>query len=514
MMMRNRRFFALLLAAGMAAAASGCENLRVDEVMSELVAADPQAGVQPQQSNAQGSTAEVDPEQAEAYVEDAASIYRTLNYKTEMLAGKYALAEADGASLPEEKVQAILAEQELVECPGQSEKVTALPYRIEAGVHSNITPLNYLDGYSWMQLYLLTESGEKVAQQAAYSVRGNKLTLHLVDSFEYNSTDESLTYALSDTTWVYEFGFEGNTLTLSDGGKSVTLIPDDMKDGATPEVADANLAEGSAAFCGIEAINLTADAQNVTVGGEQYPVDAYEFAEDGCLRMIWNDADGKHSAQLVSFYLDDDGLILSDGNRIYNYSKRSYDLYEKEINANLRLSDAQRENLSAEELEALVAEVDELYADISAALQDAGVDAVVDPETGEVALGSGVLFDVDQSAVSDAGKDVLRKFLQVYTSVVLSEKYTGFVSEIEIQGHTDPTGTPEHNLALSQDRATRVKEFCFSPENGLTPEYTAKLASMLTSNGYAAEHPVFDENGEVDLDACRRVSFKFVVDVG
>ena len=122
MMMRNRRFFALLLAAGMAAAASGCENLRVDEVMSELVAADPQAGVQPQQSNAQGSTAEVDPEQAEAYVEDAASIYRTLNYKTEMLAGKYALAEADGASLPEEKVQAILAEQELVECPGQSER--------------------------------------------------------------------------------------------------------------------------------------------------------------------------------------------------------------------------------------------------------------------------------------------------------------------------------------------------------------------------------------------------------
>lgn len=172
----------------------------------------------------------------------------------------------------------------------------------------------------------------------------------------------------------------------------------------------------------------------------------------------------------------------------------------------------QLQNLSDAELNALLGQVDELYADLEAAFQSAGVAATINTDTGEISLNSVVLFAVDDYFISAEGQGVLTDFLKAYTSVIFSEKYTGFVSSIIIEGHTDPTGLTEHNQVLSQARAEQVMQYCLSPDSGLDAERIGKLTPMLSAVGYAASHPVFGADGEVDLDASRRVSFRFILD--
>ena len=42
---------------------------------------------------------------------------------------------------------------------------------------------------------------------------------------------------------------------------------------------------------------------------------------------------------------------------------------------------------------------------------------------------------------------------------------------------------------------------------------TSKLASTLEAKGLSNSKPVYDSNGEVDMAACRRVSFRFIVNL-
>ena len=167
--------------------------------------------------------------------------------------------------------------------------------------------------------------------------------------------------------------------------------------------------------------------------------------------------------------------------------------------------------MSDAEIKALKERVNDLYTDLDQALKDAGINATIDKETGEIALDSVLLFDVEAYAVSQEGREMLSRFLKAYTSVIFNEKYNGFVSSIEIEGHSDPTGNPDYNRTLSEYRANNVMEYCLSASNGLDSETTSRLASMVTAQGYSSDRPIYRQDGTVDLDASRRVSFRFVI---
>ena len=104
--------------------------------------------------------------------------------------------------------------------------------------------------------------------------------------------------------------------------------------------------------------------------------------------------------------------------------------------------------------------------------------------------------------ICDDGSDV---FVH-YTAI----KMRGFKTLIE--GHTAPLAgsTYESGYSLSLERATNVMNYCLSAESGAAD---SALAKTLEAVGYSNSQPIYNADGSVNLDASRRVSFRFMVNI-
>jgi outer membrane protein OmpA-like peptidoglycan-associated protein len=70
------------------------------------------------------------------------------------------------------------------------------------------------------------------------------------------------------------------------------------------------------------------------------------------------------------------------------------------------------------------------------------------------------------------------------------------IAEVEIQGHTDDSGTPEYNMNLSSQRANAVRDALI--QNGVE-------ASRLTARGYGQEKPLLANTNDRNRAKNRRV---------
>lgn len=149
--------------------------------------------------------------------------------------------------------------------------------------------------------------------------------------------------------------------------------------------------------------------------------------------------------------------------------------------------------------------------DLRSELDDAGLNAVVDKNTGAIAFTGAVLFDSGKNELKESGKVLLNAFIPIYIRTLMSEENEGYVGEIIIEGHTDPDGTYLHNLALSQERALAVATYCLSGEmTALNVSEKQMLQTIITANGRSFADPVYMSDGvTVDKEASRRVVFKF-----
>ncbi len=168
--------------------------------------------------------------------------------------------------------------------------------------------------------------------------------------------------------------------------------------------------------------------------------------------------------------------------------------------------------VSGAQLEDVINKKNSLFDDLATAFAEEGIEVTVNKETGEIALDSSVLFGGDSSELTGDGKAFLNKFIKAYTTVAFSDKYEGFISKTMVEGHTAPVegSTYASGLQLSEDRALNVKNYCLSADTGVD---VSKISSTLENVGYSNSKPVYDANGNVDLAASRRVSFRFIVNV-
>lgn len=206
--------------------------------------------------------------------------------------------------------------------------------------------------------------------------------------------------------------------------------------------------------------------------------------------------------------------------------KKDYEQLEEDLKAQQAELEEQKELLKSqgdeyivlkELLEEKQKQLDDIIgikADIIQALQEEfgekKLGISLDPKSGAIRFQSEILFATDKSQLTAKGKKYLKKFIPVYLQVLLSDKYSDYVSEIIIEGNCDSTGTYEHNLVLSQERASAVSLFCIEEmEEKLTDEQMEQLLRIINVSGRSNKNIIYDEENKEDLAASRRVEMKF-----
>ena len=140
-----------------------------------------------------------------------------------------------------------------------------------------------------------------------------------------------------------------------------------------------------------------------------------------------------------------------------------------------------------------------IRSDLVKALRDefsgSSLNVKIDEKTGAITFDAGVLFDVSDSELKEDGKKFINQFLPKYCSVLLSDDYRDYVSEIIIEGHTDTNGSYIYNLELSQQRAFSVAKYCLTESNGIISSgQEEQLRTVLTANGKSYSNPIYGDD--------------------
>ncbi len=139
----------------------------------------------------------------------------------------------------------------------------------------------------------------------------------------------------------------------------------------------------------------------------------------------------------------------------------------------------------------------------------------VDSQTGSITFSSDVLFRYNSATLTSDSQKTLKSVIPMYLSVLLQNRYRGYIAEIIIEGHTDTDGDYQSNMELSYNRANSVAKFCLKEKNGLNKSQIEQLQGLLTVNGRSYSDPVYkkdvwgNDTSEIDMAASRRVEIKF-----
>lgn len=154
--------------------------------------------------------------------------------------------------------------------------------------------------------------------------------------------------------------------------------------------------------------------------------------------------------------------VAGDGLLIAHYSQNGRDIYCYIHDGNLRVADVGAQN----EANKLADQLD---------------------KDGHVAI-YGIYFDTDKSLIKPESETALQHVLE------LMQQHPNL--SLQVQGHTDSSGSPEHNQPLSAERAASVKSWLTS--HGI-------VETRLTTQGFGATKPVADNKTPEGRAKNRRV---------
>ena len=109
----------------------------------------------------------------------------------------------------------------------------------------------------------------------------------------------------------------------------------------------------------------------------------------------------------------------------------------------------------------------------------------------------GIHFDVNKATIKKVSKPIMERAAEVLT------EYSQI--NVEISGHTDITGSYEHNMELSRDRAESVKRYLV--EHGIDE-------SRITTNGFGPDQPIDTNDTKEGRANNRRIEFQIMAGEG
>lgn len=469
---------------------------------------------------------EVDPKTFFEGVADSVnptSIYSSLEYTTSILCGSYILNDI------EKDVKDVRNKIPFVDVAFEngSFNISTLPVAVHLGKeYFTNSRINYryseYDAVTDNEVAVLEFATKEDIGYVVCTYEINKNTIKFKNIEKTSGDNEPFKYKFTGVEFEYNFALCGPNLTLSKGDDSLKLTAFAFSENTEEELyltgyslPDSPLIDELDYFTSSEIFNYA-----VKRDGSYYDLSAFKITEDGKFTIYLEDGNITNNKTTVvkqyayvvqgaaDSFLNNFKILLLDGEKQYYYTD---DVTMREARV-LKDQGIETEDLSEEEIKEIAEKKTDLFKDLQKAFEEEGISVTVNHSSGEIAIDASVLFGGDSAEISAGGKELLNKFLKAYTSIIYNEKYDGFISKTMVEGHTAPIegSTYESGLELSQERADNVKEYCLSSSTGVD---TSKLASALEAVGLSNSKPVYDSNGEIDKEACRRVSFKFIVKV-
>ena len=208
---------------------------------------------------------------------------------------------------------------------------------------------------------------------------------------------------------------------------------------------------------------------------------AASLTSDGLFTISYPMPGDKVSTKQFVYIFYNKGLILTDGEKTYDYSLGLGEKASKVISLHSEPeTETNVDEMEETALEQIYQKTEDLTGELENAFKNAGISVTVNRDTGEMAMDASVLFGGDSAELTDEGKNILRKFIKVYPDIIYSDKYKDFISKTMVEGNTAPVdgSTYESGLPLSEERAKVVKDFCVSADSGVAGAYTDKLKKM------------------------------------
>lgn len=473
-------------------------------------------------------------------VPDVKDIYDKTEYSELLLYGKYKLDNKD-RDLNKLIKNSTFMELSFYNQAGNnpctlSVEVTSVPYEVIAGagnIYNHIYreiyyPLVNKDEADWAVLRFANKDAKYAEVLCTFEVSGKQVTYYPVEYYEAVQNDNGeyvdCNYTPSKNALTYSFDFMGPYLSLTNGVDSVLLCSHSFCSESKASPSFWAYALPDSPLIGNLVTGMSGGfGQGDLKNGEKVWELSLKLESNGLATIAWSDEHGVTDPQhtfckQVVYWVTGVGalyhnqFVFADENNVYYYS----DDYAKHETRQMQgyFDEDEINAVSDEKLKEMASQKLDLFDDLSKAFEEAGISVSVDLSLGEVSLDSAVLFAGDSSVVTPEGKALLKKFVNVYGSVVFDEEHVKKIKCVMIEGHTAPLSgsTYESGLPLSEERANNVKACCISDEMELPDAVSEIFKDSLKTHGMSNSRPIYDAEGNIDIDKCRRVSFVFLID--
>ncbi len=132
--------------------------------------------------------------------------------------------------------------------------------------------------------------------------------------------------------------------------------------------------------------------------------------------------------------------------------------------------------------------------------QDIGLS--IDSESGDISIADSILFDRNDHKLKSSGKQLLDKFIPIYSDVIFQSGETANeVSRIVIEGHSSSEGQFNRNMELSILRSNSVSAYINEMAFGNKSKFFGKV--MISGRG-----PI-EANKKIASAEDRKVKFRF-----
>jgi chemotaxis protein MotB len=122
-------------------------------------------------------------------------------------------------------------------------------------------------------------------------------------------------------------------------------------------------------------------------------------------------------------------------------------------------------------------------------------------------------FKFDHAEIPPKGIDFMNPFIPKLAKIVCDKRFKDDINSIVVEGHTDSSGTDQHNWELSQKRSMSVVKESLRILDEIREDGSVRddFVKFLSASGRGSAELIKDVNGIENPEQSRRVIFKIRV---